>query len=101
MPWEGQPWTGSAEHRRWVKRILTRDPVCRCPGCKIHPGPCANPSEQADHVVPVSEGGRWTMENGQGLCAPCHLRKSSAEGNRARWHRNPRKRQAERHPGLR
>jgi hypothetical protein len=29
---------------------------------------------QADHIVPVSEGGPTTMENGRILCHPCHKR---------------------------
>jgi hypothetical protein len=29
-------------------------------------------STVADHVVPVRQGGQWSMENGQGACDLCH-----------------------------
>ena len=64
-----------ARHERWRAAILTRDPVCM----HCH----AAPSTQADHIVPISAGGsRWELDNGQGLCASCHSRKTAREG---RW----------------
>lgn len=57
-----------ARHRNWRKAILSRDPVCKlrvkCEG---------DPSNVADHITPMSRGGkRFAMDNGQGLCKPCH-----------------------------
>jgi len=39
---------------------------------------------QVDHIVPRSEGGGDEMSNLETLCYPCHQRKSSREGARAR-----------------
>ena len=57
-----------ATHRRWRAAILARDPVCRACG--------QAPSREADHITPLSQGGGWSLENGQGLCKPCHSRKT-------------------------
>jgi 5-methylcytosine-specific restriction enzyme A len=91
-------WTGSTRRARlpddWAKRraaVLERDPVCQlrivCSG---------SPSTEADHVKP---GDDHRPSNLQGVCLPCHLKKSSAEGHAARVWR-PRRRPTERHPGL-
>ena len=32
-----------------------------------------------DHVIPVSSGGKTTVNNGQSLCRPCHLSKTGRE----------------------
>ena len=60
-----------AEHRRWRKAILERDPICmirvKCYGA---------PSTVADHIKPVRQhvnpSDAWTMANGQGCCDCCH-----------------------------
>lgn len=77
--------------------ILRRDPVCRCKGCRHCEVGCRQAATEADHIVPVAEGGRDTMANGQGLCAGCHAWKTRQETIRGmnRW-----KLPAERHPGL-
>ena len=66
-------------HQRWRKMILARDPLCKiaalCDGTA--------PSMEADHIIPLSRGGDWSMENGQGACQRCHswkTRKEQAEG---------------------
>jgi len=39
------------------------------------------PATVADHIVPINAGGsRFEAENGQGLCASCHGKKTLAEG---------------------
>jgi 5-methylcytosine-specific restriction endonuclease McrA len=35
-------------------------------------------STVADHIIPVSQGGTWSMDNGQGACDPCHNWKRAA-----------------------
>ena len=73
------------------RRILLRDPLCRLRYADI----CTSVSTQVDHV---EAGDNHEDDNLQGVCAPCHGRKSSAEGNAAR----PRTtRPAEPHPGWR
>src|ERR1041385_5307504 len=49
-------------HERWRRMVLARDPLCKiaklCDGTAL--------STEADHVVPLSQGGTWELENGQG-----------------------------------
>jgi 5-methylcytosine-specific restriction enzyme A len=63
---------------RWLKlrrMVLARDPVCK--GCG------EAPSTDADHIVPIREGGAaWSLENLQGLCASCHAKKTRREEQR-------------------
>jgi 5-methylcytosine-specific restriction protein A len=73
------------------RQILARDPICRTCGQR--------PSTVADHVIPWAEGGTHTLANGQGLCDPCHWKKTRAEQDRGRA-RKSRKRPPPRHPGL-
>lgn len=85
------------------QRILRRHPTCRCPGCSSCTTPgvaCAQPSTEADHIVPHAEGGSDSEANGQGLCTPCHWHKTKAEAARGRA-RKSRKRPPEPHPGVR
>ncbi len=58
-------------HRKWAKVILVRDPICKiCDEAD---------SVIADHIVPVEDGGEWSLENGQGVCRDCHNRKTAGE----------------------
>lgn len=61
----------TAKHRHWAKMVLSRHPICR--GCG------EAPSAHADHIIPLKQGGDYSLENGQGLCHPCHNRKTSQE----------------------
>lgn len=47
-----------------------RDLICRAPFCDAA-------VRQHDHIVPASEGGATSIDNGQGLCAHCNLSKES------------------------
>src|SRR3990167_4099221 len=60
-------WVRSA----WSKAVLARDPVCVICGQR--------PSTEAHHVKAEADGGRATMENGAGLCGPCHERITQAQ----------------------
>lgn len=60
--------------KRWQKirkRVLRRDPMCQM--CE------EEPSEEVDHITPLSEGGTDSMENLQGLCTSCHSKKTYRE----------------------
>ena len=63
-------------HRRWRTVILARDPlcvVCKAKGLIVS-------STDADHIIPLSRGGaRFSIENGQGLCAFHHGMKTATE----------------------
>lgn len=93
-------WQGSDRKARlpsgWAKiraRILARDPICTLCGVR--------PSTHCDHIHAKTDD--HTDAGLQGVCGPCHDRKSSAEGNAAQ-RANPRPgrtRPPEQHPGLR
>lgn len=57
-----------ARHRRWRTVIIARDPYCKI-GIKCQG---EAPSTVADHVLPLNQGGDFSLENGQGCCSPCH-----------------------------
>jgi 5-methylcytosine-specific restriction endonuclease McrA len=71
--------------RRDPQRLFTpaqRDEIHRRAGYRCEHKPllgrrCSNPSEQADHVFPHSGGWPTTLDNSQGLCAPCNNGKSA------------------------
>ena len=56
--------------------VLARDPVCRS---------CSRvQATVADHIMPLRQGGGWSLRNGQGLCHACHNKKTGAERRAAR-----------------
>jgi len=59
------------EWRKTRTRILNRDPWCK--HCEYMP------STEADHILPKSKGGTDEDDNLQGLCKPCHSRKTINE----------------------
>ena len=69
----------NARHRRWRKMVLHRHP--RCVTC-LAAGRLTL-STVADHIVPLNpnnpHAGNWSLDNGQGLCAPCHNEKTAGE----------------------
>jgi 5-methylcytosine-specific restriction protein A len=64
--WRSRAWTArqAIEYRG--------DPVCGICGSD-------NPRWEADHIVPLEDGGEHTMENLQRACDPCHHAKTAAE----------------------
>jgi 5-methylcytosine-specific restriction protein A len=71
-----------AAHRAWREQVLARDPVCVDPYAVHAKAGRDEPATVADHIVPVRRGGRWTLDNGQGLCASCHGMKNVREDGR-------------------
>jgi 5-methylcytosine-specific restriction protein A len=98
MAWEGSTSKGFPPATR--RRILQRDPMCTCTGCRACGNGCTRASTDADHIVEVSDGGSHDEANGQGLCHPCHTSKTTAHAARARRKASPNRR-PEQHPGLR
>jgi len=47
--------------------------------CQTKGPGCERRATQADHIIPVAEGGQTTMENGAGICVTCHKIKTQAE----------------------
>lgn len=90
-------WQGSDRRKRlpsgWdrIRRaVLERDPTCKICGQRS--------STQVDHIKPKTDD----HSHLQGVCYPCHKRKSSSEGGKASAAvRQSRTRPPEQHPGLR
>lgn len=61
-----------ARWQRLSKAVLARDVICQHNGCEL-------PATEADHIIPKPKGGQDTMDNLQGLCKPCHSRKTASE----------------------
>lgn len=57
------------------KALFEREPLCA--QCKREGR--VSLAEERDHIIPLSQGGPDTESNTQGLCKPCHARKSEAE----------------------
>lgn len=101
MPSYTTPTSWSGDRRSFPtstrRAILTRDPVCRAPGCTA-------PSVIADHIVNHTQAKRygWTIEqyhdehNGQGMCRRHHDEKTKREQDAGR---RTRRRESEPHPG--
>ena len=69
-------------HRRWRRMILAKHPLCQA--CESEGR--TTPATVADHIIPISQGGlKLDLNNGQGLCASCHGKKTLAEGSFGRW----------------
>lgn len=68
-------------HRKWRAAVLRRNPLCvEC----LKVGRTTR-ATVADHIVPIRDGGsKRDLENGQGLCHPCHNRKTVSERCAAR-----------------
>jgi 5-methylcytosine-specific restriction endonuclease McrA len=60
-----------------ARRKVLLEP-CQCSGCascaKALDQKCVRLSAEADHIVPLSEGGdSFALSNLRGLCKPCHI----------------------------
>lgn len=77
----GNTRTTTKQHRNWRTAVLRRDNH----QCRLQRPGCIGYANEADHITPVAEGGaEFDPDNGQAACVPCHRKKSSAEGHRAR-----------------
>lgn len=61
--------------RRLRARVLLEEPYCRG-----YLAECSSLTVEADHIVPLSQGGHSVRENTQGLCLSCHHRKTADQG---------------------
>ena len=77
--------------KRWAiarRAVLARDGLCQCPGCAactpMYERPCAKVSSDCDHVIPLHEDASrpYDPRRLQGLCGPCHWRKTAEENRR-------------------
>lgn len=57
------------------RRVIFEQPICATEGC-------GDLSAEADHIVPLSQGGaEYERSNCQGLCRRCHALKSGREAH--------------------
>ena len=78
--------TDTTAHRKRRLRVLARDNH----QCQLrYPGICVGTATVCDHITPLAEGGADTDAGCQAACLPCHNRKTSQEGHRARGHTVP------------
>ncbi|KTT72628.1 HNH endonuclease [Sphingomonas endophytica] len=95
MPWQPPVLGGvPAKRRKWAPpigqpdrrkrgragqrdraQVLAEEPLCRL--CLARGD--ESPTEEVDHIKPLSRGGRDDRANKQGLCIPCHRAKTRAE----------------------
>lgn len=61
------------------KQVRDEEPLCRICQAKGR----TRPTEEVDHIVPLSRGGSNERSNFQGLCKPCHQAKSDEERGRS------------------
>lgn len=57
------------------EQVRREEPLCRT--CLKHDR--TRPTEEVDHIRPLSAGGSNARSNLQGLCGPCHVAKSALE----------------------
>lgn len=71
-----------ARWRRLRRMFLAQHPLCADPyGVHARQGELV-PATEVDHIKPKRSGGTDDWNNLQGLCKPCHSRKTAIEG---RW----------------
>lgn len=70
--------TSSWQHQQWKTAVLRR---CKR-RCEINGPRCIGTATEADHIVPVAEGGTYDLSNGQGACHTCHAEKTQEEAQR-------------------
>ena len=79
--WPGGTRASTTAHKAWRKRVLAKARgVCqiRGPGCTVR-------ALEADHIIPIAEGGaEHDDSNGQAVCVACHRAKTQAEAARGR-----------------
>lgn len=66
-----------ARYRRMRQRVLERDRY----QCMLRLDGCEGRATQADHIIPLSKGGKNTMANLQASCRHCNLSKQADTSN--------------------
>ena len=68
--YQSEAWRGLRD------RVKREEPSCRR---------CGAPTTDVDHIVPLADGGgQFDRENLQGLCHPCHKKKTGEDNRRRR-----------------
>lgn len=81
----GQYRSNRRTRQRGVPLRIRRIVLARANGmCEILGPSCSEIATDADHIVPVAEGGTDDLSNFQAGCPPCHKAKTQAEAARGR-----------------
>ena len=111
MPWRDSRGRRARGNRGLRAKVLRRDKLCQCEGCiaclidleepKAYRR-CERASTEADHIIPVAEGGQEEEENLAGKCSPCHKQKIAQEAVRGLQRHSARGKYAQDpgHPGI-
>ena len=74
QPWAGSTRSGSTRAQRVLRaRVLTEEPHCR---------DCGAPSNEAGHIIPHAQGGRYERGNLKGQCTACNRRQIVSDRTR-------------------
>ncbi|MFI2909448.1 HNH endonuclease [Streptomyces sp. PDY-4] len=68
--------TASSVLRGWERQVRPRA-LARDGFACLHCG--GRERLEVDHVVPIAQGGTWTLDNAQTLCQDCHKVKSAED----------------------
>lgn len=89
--------THTSQHQKQRARVLKRDSY----QCQLRRPGCIGLANEMDHKVNVKAGGSDDDDNMQGVCHPCHQRKTNEEAQAALAAKRARlKLPAAKHPGL-
>ena len=80
----GMSRTSDPRHRKWAAAVLKRDKRV----CALRLEGCTFIATEADHIIPVAEGGdEYALWNGRAVCSHCHRLISSQQGHKAAGHK--------------
>lgn len=74
--WARKSARNTDRNRAWDRRIRPRA-LARDGFACVHCG--AREALEVDHVIPIAQGGTWTLDNAQTLCKPCHVVKTAKD----------------------
>ena len=72
---------------KWSSHVLARDGY----RCMLRLEGCLGVATEADHIVPLMDGGTHAYSNARAVCSACHRVKTNEEIRRGvnRWRRPP------------
>jgi 5-methylcytosine-specific restriction endonuclease McrA len=78
--WAGKPRNRQAEYNNREYKINRKAAIQREPVCHWGFPGCTGRSTQADHLIPVAEGGTGALENLVGACGRCNALRGASLG---------------------
>ena len=80
--WAGKPRNRQAEYNNREYKLNRKTAIQREPVCHWQLPGCTSRSTQADHVIPVAQGGTGALENLVGACGRCNALRGASLGGR-------------------